>query len=102
MKPCKFPLFAVVVLSLASAGAIVATPARAAEGCAQGEVQTVRPGQGMLMVAAYADATTFNKTPLVAMQMPAAPAKWDIVDEPTLMTGSIVRIPNPDDSEPKS
>lgn len=71
MKPCKFPVFAVVVLSLASAGVSVATPARAAEGCTEVEVQNVRPGQGMLMVAAYSDATTFNKTPLVAMQMPA-------------------------------
>jgi len=71
MKLCKSSVFAVVALSIASAAAIVATPARAAEGCAQVEVQNVRPGQGMLMVAAYGDAATFNKTPLAATQMPA-------------------------------
>lgn len=71
MKPCKLTVFAAVAFSLASAAAIVATPARAAEGCAQVEVQNVRPGQGMLMVAAYGDVATFNNTPLVAKKMPA-------------------------------
>ena len=40
-------------------------------GCAQVEVQNLRPGQGMLMLAAYTDAASFRKTAASAMQLEA-------------------------------
>jgi uncharacterized protein (DUF2141 family) len=73
------PVAAIVALSALSALAIVTTPARAqpavpAAGCVQVQVENVRPEQGMLMIAAYGDAASFNKAPLVATQMPAGGA----------------------------
>ena len=63
---------AVLALSLFAAATLVATPALAqSAGCAQIEVQNVRPEQGMLMVAAYADAASYNKEPVAALQMKA-------------------------------
>ena len=70
----SFPVAAIVVLSALSAAMLSAAPARA-QSCAQVEVQNVRPGQGMLMVAAYADTAAFtSKTPVAAVQMKAGPA----------------------------
>jgi uncharacterized protein (DUF2141 family) len=40
-------------------------------GCAQVEVQNLRPAQGVLMLAAYGDAATFRKTASTAMQVEA-------------------------------
>ncbi len=77
MKLRCFPIAAVVALSVLSAATLVATPAQAqtaAAGCAQIEVQNVRPEQGMLMIAAYADAASFKKSPVVATQMRAGAA----------------------------
>ena len=79
MKLSSLPPAAVVALSLLSAAvsAIVPIPARAQTpptNCATVEVQNVRPEQGMLMIAAYADAASFNKTPVVATQMKAGAA----------------------------
>ncbi len=73
------PVAAIVALSVLSALTIVATSARAQTapppaGCVQVEVQNVRPEQGMLMIAAYADAGSFNKAPVVATQMRAGAA----------------------------
>ena len=51
---------------------MAASPARAqgmTAGCVKLEVQNVRPGEGTLMVAAYGDAASFSKSPLVATQM---------------------------------
>ena len=67
----------VAVASVLSALFLVAPPAQAqgmASACVNIEVQNVRPDQGMLMVAAYGDAATFNKSPLTATQMRAGPA----------------------------
>lgn len=61
---------AVACAAVVSALALSATPARAAS-CVNLEVRDVHPGQGTLMIAAYADAATFNKTPVVATQMKA-------------------------------
>ena len=76
MSKHRLSSFAVVTLAAAlSALFVTATPARAqtpaatSPGCAQVEVQNVRPEQGMLMVAAYGDAAGFQKAPLVATQM---------------------------------
>ena len=66
----SFHVAAIVAFSALSAALIVAPPAHA-QTCAQVEVQNVRPDQGMLMVAAYADAATFSKTPVVATQLRA-------------------------------
>jgi uncharacterized protein (DUF2141 family) len=43
-------------------------------GCATVEVQNVRPQQGFLMVAAYADADSFGKKALASMRVPAGDA----------------------------
>ena len=52
---------------------LAATPARA-DTCATVEVRNVRPGQGFLMVAAYADAATFGKTAVASLRLPAGDA----------------------------
>jgi len=64
--------FVAAVTSLAALSALVMStaPARAAT-CVTLEVRNVRPEQGMLMIAAYADAASFNKTAVVATQMKA-------------------------------
>jgi uncharacterized protein (DUF2141 family) len=59
----------VSIAAVLSALAMSSLPARAAAACVNVEVQNVRPGQGTLMVAAYADAATFSKTPVAATQM---------------------------------
>lgn len=40
-----------------------------AQSCAQVEVQNLHPGQGPLMLAAYADAASFRKTAVSQMQI---------------------------------
>lgn len=57
-------------LSLAVAMTTAAAGAHA-QGCVQVEVHNVRPQQGMLMVAAYADAADFSKKPVSTLQMRA-------------------------------
>ena len=79
MKLRSYPVAVVIVFSLLSAATIVAAPARAEgvappAGCVQLEVHNVRAEQGMLMIAAYGDAASFNKAPLVATQMRAGAA----------------------------
>ena len=75
MKIRSLSFAAVLALACCSAALLVATPALAqTAGCAQIEVQNVRPEQGMLMVAAYADAASYNKEPVAALQMKAAGA----------------------------
>lgn len=60
---------AVCSLLLAAAAAPAAA---AADGvCATLAVSNVRPGQGFLMVAAYADAATFGKTPVASLKLAA-------------------------------
>ena len=51
-----------------------ALPATAQPGCATVEVHHVRPGQGFLMLAAFADAASFRSRPAVALRLPAAEA----------------------------
>lgn len=46
--------------------------------CATVEVENVRPGQGQLLVAAYASAETFGKRPLMAMRVPAGEARMSV------------------------
>ena len=78
MKQRLSSVAAVVLGAALSALFMVAHPARAqgmASGCANVEVQNVRPEQGMLMLAAYGDAAGFAaKSALVATQMRAGPA----------------------------
>ena len=54
----------VLALALLAAGT-----ARAAPDCVRVEVHNVRPQQGMLMVAAYSDAQSYDKKPLTLMQL---------------------------------
>lgn len=60
--------------ALLAAAVQVTASAAAPNGCATVEVQNVRPQQGQLMVAAYADAESFGKKPLAQMRVPAGDA----------------------------
>lgn len=63
---------AITLLSLlAGAGSSSAAHAR---DCATVEVRNVRAGQGSLMVAAYTDAASFGRKPVLSMRVPAADA----------------------------
>lgn len=66
-------LWAAASLPALAASAEPAAIATAA-GCSIVEVSNVRPQQGSLMVAAYADAQSFGKKPLVAIRVPAGDA----------------------------
>jgi uncharacterized protein (DUF2141 family) len=62
-------------LSLISAALLVAAPpAEAQDGCASVEVHNVRPQQGQLLVAAFASADSYRKTPLTQLRLPAGTA----------------------------
>lgn len=62
-------------LTLTAALLLTATAQAAApNGCVQVDVHNVRPQQGQLMVAAYADADSFNKKALTQMRLPAGDA----------------------------
>ena len=79
MKLRSLPITAVVAASMLSAAILAAAPVPAQAqtppaNCVTVEVQNVRPEQGMLMIAAYADAASFNKSPVVATQMKAGAA----------------------------
>lgn len=45
-----------------------------AQACTSVEVHNVRPQQGFLMLAAYADGDSFNKKPALALRVPAGDA----------------------------
>ena len=73
------PVALLLAASIASAVVLAAAPAPArAQACVQLEVQNVRPDTGSLMIAAYADAATFRKTPSVATQMKAGTATMTV------------------------
>jgi uncharacterized protein (DUF2141 family) len=59
----------VSVAAVLCALAMSSLPAQAATACVNVEVQNLRPVPGMLMVAAYADAANFSKSPVAATQM---------------------------------
>ena len=74
MKYSLSSIAAVTFGAVLSALVMVARPAQA-QNCANVEVQNLRPAQGMLMVAAYADAAGFSgKVPVAALQMRAGTA----------------------------
>jgi uncharacterized protein (DUF2141 family) len=58
------------VLAVAAAFAQAAQPAQTSA-CVEIEVHQVRPRQGFLMLAAYGDAASFNKKPLLSLRLPA-------------------------------
>ena len=60
-----------LIACLTAAVALVSfvTVASAQSGCATVEVQNLHPGQGPLMLAAYADAASFRKTPVSQLQV---------------------------------
>ena len=68
-----FGLAAALALPAAAQPA-TAQPAAAQPGCVTVEVHNVRPGQGFLMVAAFADAASFRSRPALALRLPAAEA----------------------------
>jgi uncharacterized protein (DUF2141 family) len=65
----KTALFLVTALLLAATAR-----AAAPNGCVQVDVHNVRPQQGQLMVAAYGDADSFGKKPMVQLRLPAGDA----------------------------
>ncbi len=67
-------VFTTAAGALLAAALLATTPpvqAQAADGCAQVEVQNVRPKQGQLMVAAFASADTYRKKPLAQLRLAA-------------------------------
>lgn len=63
--------FTTIASALAAAFVLVASPsALAQDGCAQVEVQNVRPGQGYMMLSAYGSADTWRKKPMTQVRMP--------------------------------
>ena len=75
MKLRALPITVVVSILSTAMLATAPVPARAqTPACVTVEVQNVRPEQGMLMIAAYADADSFNKSAVVATQMKAGAA----------------------------
>lgn len=58
---------------LATLCAAVSTVAQA-QTCATVELRNVRPGQGSVMVAAYADADSYGKKPVTSIRLPAGDA----------------------------
>ena len=67
------------VLALPAAAQPAAAPSALASaatqpGCATVEVHNLRPGQGFLMVAAFADAASYRSRPAVSLRLPAAEA----------------------------
>ena len=73
MKHRLSSVAAATFAAVLSALVMTARPAQA-QTCATVEVQNLRLDQGMLMVAAYADAASFNKAPVAALQMRASAA----------------------------
>ena len=63
--------FATALMSLLAATASTATQAQT---CSSIEVRNVRPGQGSLMIAVYADADSYGKQPVTSMRLPAGDA----------------------------
>ena len=57
---------------------IGASPMAQAQTCATVEVHNVRPQQGQLMLAAYASAETFARSPLQSMRVPAGSATMQV------------------------
>lgn len=64
-------VFATPVLALLGA---LSGPSVQAQDCATVEVRNVRPGQGSLMIAAYAGADSYGKKPVTAIRLPAGEA----------------------------
>ena len=70
-SPCSAS--SIAVAAVAAALAIAYGPARA-DNCVVVEVQNIRPGQGSLMVAAYADSASFDKKQEAGLKTPAGDA----------------------------
>ena len=71
---CLMSIRPVITTCLLAALAAGASPAVQAQVCASVEVHNVRPGQGSLMVAAYADADSYGKKPVTSIRLPAGEA----------------------------
>ena len=69
---------AIALLSVLSASTLVALPATAAPACAQLEVGEVRPDQSLLMIAVYADAASYDKSPVAQIQLRADAATMTV------------------------
>jgi uncharacterized protein (DUF2141 family) len=69
------PVLMFFAVSAASALSTLCTVSSAwADTCASVQVHNVRPSQGFLMVAAYADAESFGKKPMASMRVVAGEA----------------------------
>jgi uncharacterized protein (DUF2141 family) len=74
-RECLLACGLVAVLALPAAAQPAAQPATAQPGCATVEVHNVRPGQGFLMRAAFADAASFRSKPAASLRLPAGEAR---------------------------
>ena len=72
MKPYFLIAAALMLTSALHAQAQARAPIAAS--CAQVEVHNVRPQQGQLMLAAYTDAESFQKKPVLSLRLAAADA----------------------------
>ena len=71
----RLPSVAAVTFAAVLSALVMTVHPAQAQACANVEVQNVRPEQGMLMIAAYADAAGFSsKAPVTALQMRPGPA----------------------------
>jgi uncharacterized protein (DUF2141 family) len=61
--------------SLLATVVLAASAPAFAQSCATVEVENVRPQQGFLMVAAYAGADSYGKSPVTSLRLPAGDAK---------------------------
>ena len=76
-KRASFILGTLVAASFALPGPALSQPAPA-QACAEIQVQNVRPGQGHLMIAAYASADTFGKQPMAVLRLAAGAARMQV------------------------
>jgi len=76
-KRASFMLGILAAASLAPSGPATSQPAPA-QACATVQVNNVRPGQGHLMVAAYASAETFGKQALATLRVAAGDARMQV------------------------
>ena len=68
------PLLITLVAAVCGGLQVPLSAHAAGSGCATVEVQNVRPQLGQLMVAAYLDAESFRKQPVVALKLAAGEA----------------------------
>ena len=65
------PLTAPLLFTLLLIATVLPTPSAAAEACTAVEVQNVRPAQGLVMIAVYAEEAEFRRMPVLSISQRA-------------------------------